>query len=288
VETASTGETPASLGRVARVAILAFLLVGCSVELAPLDTSDAGVTGGKGGTTGSGGLGGAGGTVLGGTGGTVLGGGSGGVAGSAGASGTGGSGGSGVCDPYCQAVVAQGCASDSLAACQTYCSADLAEFSRCATEYLAFLQCAMNGTWQCVQGYAQSICQDEWYTFLDCTWSFTPNCGVPQGAPSGGGCYAGHGEACNPLINDCNGGYVCAFSNNYDGTYECFPGPNTKGLCDQCNYSQGPFCVAGLECLGQNYNQCARFCCTDADCGGAPGSCIAVGYYSGASFCGSY
>lgn len=37
-------------------------------------------------------------------------------------------------------------------------------------------------------------------------------------------------------------------------------------LCQPCNFSNGPYCGSGLRCdIGSM--KCARYCCTDADCG---------------------
>jgi hypothetical protein len=100
-------------------------------------------------------------------------------------------------------------------------------------------------------------------------------CTVPSTPPSGGSCVttvpendAGTGIECNPVTNgscaatdECDGD---ADSNGNSLGFVCFPGPNTATLCGACDNSAGPFCGGGMTCINE---QCAKYCCTDADCG---------------------
>jgi hypothetical protein len=45
-------------------------------------------------------------------------------------------------------------------------------------------------------------------------------------------------------------------------------------VCGDCSGAQ-QYCKAGELCIGisQTMGQCWQMCCTDADCGGAAGSC---------------
>jgi hypothetical protein len=94
---------------------------------------------------------------------------------------------------------------------------------------------------------------------------------------TGGGCYGG----CNPITNDCQPGSVCDWDTS-SGAYElvCWPTGNfTAPLCAPCDNKNGPWCQPGLSCVGNaaTTGRCAKYCCTDADCGGAPGSCTRWG-----------
>jgi hypothetical protein len=262
----------------------------CSVDLAPLDARSGGTggkaSGGKAGTdASSGGLGayggGGSGAAAGSGGGSA---GSGGIAGGGGVAG-GGGGNSPLCDSFCQKVVATGCPGDTLGDCTQSCNQDRGTFPKCLTQYDAFLQCAGGGTFSCSNGYALSSCQTEWSTFMDCTWDFTPFCAVPGVAPSGGSCYGGAG--CNPVTNSCGGGQVCGYEVNND-TLNCYGTSPSANVCDPCTYDGNsglPFCNPGTECVGKNFTLCARFCCSDADCGGVAGTCQQVGYYPIVKFC---
>jgi hypothetical protein len=105
-------------------------------------------------------------------------------------------------------------------------------------------------------------------------------CTVPTTPPSGGSCVttvpendAGTGVECNPVTNS-----PCAAADECDGDadnsgnsigFVCFPGPNDATICGACDNQNGPFCGAGLTCFdfGGATPLCAKYCCTDADCG---------------------
>ncbi len=123
---------------------------------------------------------------------------------------------------------------------------------------------------------------------------FVPQCtGIPASPPSNGSCITvpgttsastgtGAGGAaptipCNPVKDaECNiaGGEACDASNASPNGFECFPPPNPTAVCGDCT---NDYCADGATCVvadgAASIGKCAKFCCTDADCGGAAGSC---------------
>lgn len=108
------------------------------------------------------------------------------------------------------------------------------------------------------------------------------------GSATGGA--GGSALQCNPVVDtQCNvaGGEACDFDGN--GGFTCFNMPaNTAAVCASCDDMAGPACKDGSSCLfadaSGNTSKCAKYCCTDADCGGAAGSCALDG--STVGFCG--
>jgi hypothetical protein len=109
-------------------------------------------------------------------------------------------------------------------------------------------------------------------------------CTVPSGNPSGGTCVttgpvndAGSGVECNPVTNaGCTGSDACDTNLDNGGNvigFVCFSPTGaafTDALCNMCDDSTDALsCPAGQTCFGF----CARYCCTDADCGS--GHCAA-------------
>jgi hypothetical protein len=103
-----------------------------------------------------------------------------------------------------------------------------------------------------------------------------PICTAPTTAPSNGSCIALMGDggagtvSCNPITNaPCNTGEACDLDTG--GGYRCFAPPpaNTATLCQTCDITNGPACVGTMHCITAltNAAECARFCCTDPDCG---------------------
>jgi hypothetical protein len=86
--------------------------------------------------------------------------------------------------------------------------------------------------------------------------------------------------ACNPVTNQpCASGQTCRVtvdsSQNLTG-FACVAS-NDAGLCEPCSDFYGPVCAGGLACtiaLNQQ-SACARYCCTNDDCGDA-GVCAVV------------
>jgi hypothetical protein len=72
---------------------------------------------------------------------------------------------------------------------------------------------------------------------------------------------------CNPIThsNCAQDGSQCEFF--YPGIFFCIPPEGTPALlCESCNFTKGPYCGSGLRCE-VNSLKCARYCCTNADCG---------------------
>ena len=83
---------------------------------------------------------------------------------------------------------------------------------------------------------------------------------------------------CNPVTNAlCNTANGEACDANNGGGFSCFPDGNVGSVCDSCNNTNGPWCKPGHTC-GAVENVCARYCCTDADCG--DGMCTGKGNWS--------
>lgn len=89
--------------------------------------------------------------------------------------------------------------------------------------------------------------------------------------PSQGECVTIGGPIqCNPVSNEgCNGpgGEVCDYG---PGGFTCYPAPNEQEICEACSVG-GNTCKERSTCTADGV--CAKFCCTDGDCGGT-GSCL--------------
>src|SRR6185437_12474205 len=106
-------------------------------------------------------------------------------------------------------------------------------------------------------------------------------CDAPASAASKGSCVevvdAGTrgdgGIWCNPVTNGaCASGKACdvTSANGAVNGFDCYPGTgDTAKLCAICDDTNGPFCAEGLSCAAASgdISGCARYCCTDADCG---------------------
>jgi hypothetical protein len=116
-------------------------------------------------------------------------------------------------------------------------------------------------------------------------------CTVPTTSPSAGSCVTVDttSNLCNPVTNaGCNAatGEACDFDGA--GGFKCWAPPpaNTAAVCAACDTTNGPACMPTSTCMDVpgGKTACARFCCTDADCGtglcdttvtgGAPGVCV--------------
>jgi hypothetical protein len=72
-------------------------------------------------------------------------------------------------------------------------------------------------------------------------------------------------DGCNPVNGSGCPDDVC--DADYPGVYECAVNDGTLSkLCEACDNVNSPYCGAGLHCYPSS-STCARFCCTDADCG---------------------
>jgi hypothetical protein len=92
---------------------------------------------------------------------------------------------------------------------------------------------------------------------------------------------------CNPVTNSgcTTAGDGCDL--NQDGTYKCF-GDATEALCAACSYVSGAekYCAPTMYCIADQTTQmgkCARYCCTDADCG--TGKCDTSTFPGGVGIC---
>lgn len=77
----------------------------------------------------------------------------------------------------------------------------------------------------------------------------------------------GGSSYCNPVTHaGCQpDGSQCEFF--YPGIFDCIPPFGTPAqICQSCNFTNGPYCGSGLRCDVTSL-QCARYCCSDADCG---------------------
>ncbi len=110
-----------------------------------------------------------------------------------------------------------------------------------------------------------------------------PACATPSAPASGGSCVTldDAGVSCNPVTSaTCatDAGESCDFSQT---GFQCYPPPppNTAALCAACDPQNGPECAPTSTCIATpNGNECARFCCTDADC--TPGKCDTTTFQS--------
>ncbi|MBI4957385.1 MAG: hypothetical protein HY908_35580 [Myxococcales bacterium] len=101
------------------------------------------------------------------------------------------------------------------------------------------------------------------------TTTTTTGAGGGTGTGGGGGSTTsstggnGPGDSCNPVTNEgCAPGEACDASGSKH-VFQCYPPPNTKLPCELCGQDFG-WCAPTLSCFGGN---CARYCCTNEDCG---------------------
>lgn len=97
-----------------------------------------------------------------------------------------------------------------------------------------------------------------------------PSCNPPSTPPSAGTCIPmGEVFTCNPVTNegcDTAANWACDYHKE-EKVFRCFEPPNLPGACQQCpNY----ICAPGYGCHSSKV--CAKYCCTDEDCG-ADGTC---------------
>jgi hypothetical protein len=110
--------------------------------------------------------------------------------------------------------------------------------------------------------------------------AFVPACDAPAVAPSGGSCFAlSLDDKCNPVTLQ-TATYPCIEEcATYDSgmTFQCYTSSLHRALCEECD--QDASCNGGLACPAEEGwpggNHCARYCCSDADCGS--GQCIKEG-----------
>jgi hypothetical protein len=95
--------------------------------------------------------------------------------------------------------------------------------------------------------------------------------GGGQGGVGGVGGSGGGGGAeitrCNPVTGEpCPIGSPCDIA-GMQGNFECYPPPGAVGICGNCAID---YCASRHTCVPSGAEAlCGRFCCSDADCGGA-------------------
>lgn len=96
--------------------------------------------------------------------------------------------------------------------------------------------------------------------------SLGPDCAAKASSANGACVPQGGENACNPVTNaSCDSDVGEACDAKEGGGFTCYPKTDTAGeLCAACDISKGSFCAAGMRCFK---GKCARYCCTDADCG---------------------
>lgn len=141
--------------------------------------------------------------------------------------------------------------------------------------YDAFERCACDD--ECADECENSLCA-ELPPGTACVTCYATNCADELQAC---GAAVRPDVLCNPVTGEpCRPGEACDRIQPYPGTvsgFLCFPPPADATLCERCNIGGGPFCASTLTCVGSGgglsgANVCARYCCTDEDCGA--GTCI--------------
>jgi hypothetical protein len=146
--------------------------------------------------------------------------------------------------------------------------------------YDAFEQCVCEDS--CVEACENSLC-DEATPSIACINCYAVSCAAELQAC---GQAVRPDVLCNPVTGEpCREGEACDRIQPFPGTisgFFCFPPPNDVGLCETCNEASGAFCGNTLTCVDETggfsggAGACARYCCTDEDCGA--GSCVAGNY----------
>jgi hypothetical protein len=205
----------------------------------------------------------------------------GGTGGGGGAAGAGGATANGGCGPVEEPVPDTATDVADSAECKQYCDRGQSECGatcspetscaipagQCSASTQAYIKCqAETGQYYC-GGDGFSIVHSCKYDASLCTGGggpTGPQCSdFPATAPSGGSCYLGN---CNPVTNaGCSASQTCDMSTE---GFNCFPA-GTADTCEACDVENGPYCASGGVCVD---NACARYCCTDADCG--CGTCV--------------
>lgn len=132
------------------------------------------------------------------------------------------------------------------------------ELADCVDDYSCFYGCVYS-TWppypECKKEPTATLIN----TFLTCVGTHcSPGCD-PR-------------DYCNPITNvPCpSDGTACDAA--FPGIFNCLPPSGAvMELCDACDTFNGPWCNGGMRCH-QASHTCARYCCTDADCG--TGKCV--------------
>jgi hypothetical protein len=71
-------------------------------------------------------------------------------------------------------------------------------------------------------------------------------------------------KPCNPVTNEgCDVTNMEVCDTDMNGGFFC-QGSGTQSICQMCDEGNGPYCNAGMTCVG---GECAVYCCNDGDCG---------------------
>ncbi len=151
----------------------------------------------------------------------------------------------GMTQPMCSGIFDPG-ACDTCT--QGYCCAELAA---CYVDQECLDGC-LEGFWPPDPDCAAPPSQAPFQAILACTAQFCASA-------------CASADNCNPVTNAGCAGTTC--DSIYPGVFGCTYNSGVPvGLCEACDNVNAPFCGAGLHCFTGS-NTCARFCCTDADCG---------------------
>jgi hypothetical protein len=184
------------------------------------------------------------------------------------------------CPKYCERAATAGC-DDQNGDCLIKCQSGYTSYARCKDEWDAIARCgASSGQFACYIGQTYlASCTKQTQALETCMEAIKPICSeLPATAASLGDCYSG--QVCNPLADQCPSGQACQWQEPIEtvNLWSCVDASLlTQGLCAPCDYGAGLFCKPGYACVGDGRKTCARFCCSDADCGGVPDTCINFG-----------
>lgn len=146
--------------------------------------------------------------------------------------------------------------------------------------YAAFEQCACDES--CADECGDTLCTEA-PPSAACFACYTANCMDERDAC---GLAVRPDNLCNPVTGEpCLEGETCDRVQPVIGTiagFFCFQDPAERVLCETCNTDTGPFCQNTLTCVEDDGSvsagngECARYCCTDDDCG--TGTCVKGAY----------
>jgi hypothetical protein len=152
----------------------------------------------------------------------------------------------GMAVPMCSGIFDPGACDTCI---QGYCCAELAA---CYTD-MECLDGCLEGFWPVDPECSEPPSQGPFQAIVACQNQFCASeCGITA-------------DSCNPVTNAGCAGTTC--DSIYPGVFGCTYNTGTPvKLCGTCDNVNSPFCDVDLHCFPGN-DTCARFCCTDADCG---------------------
>lgn len=165
------------------------------------------------------------------------------------------------------AKLADVCSGDDDTVCASTCATD--ESGSCGAQWNVVADCSLDPAtmFTCKNGKANSSsCIAEALMFADCESAapFEISCMVPPAAPSLGNCHSS--DVCNPVTDQgCANNEDCDIAQGGDG-FQCYP-QGSVTIRGACAPENGLHCTGGFVCITDPTGTCARYCCTDADCG---------------------